>query len=234
MVIINVPPEYPRFLPHNYHRIHYNEFQNSWRSWDHDRHWQSQSWYQNEARPEVQHERDNQSERERMRGESSRGNGGAQMGPNGGSRIQQTSATHHYADTNPLQGNRQRQGAKQGQAQQPKLQPQTEQPRPQPQAKETKPQLLTRQPKLQSQAQQPKRQPQTKQPRPQPQAKESKPQPLAKQPKLQSQAQQPKLQPKAKQPRPQPQAKESKPQPLAKQPKLHPLQGQKPGEKPPQ
>ena len=55
--VVDIPPTYPLYLPPSYHRIHYREFHSHWRTWDHDRHWEKQHWYQNERRAEVRNER---------------------------------------------------------------------------------------------------------------------------------------------------------------------------------
>jgi hypothetical protein len=64
-VIINVPPEYPVYLPADYQRVHYREFHDSWRTWDHERHWQQQEWYRRESLAETRRERMNRIERDR-------------------------------------------------------------------------------------------------------------------------------------------------------------------------
>jgi hypothetical protein len=56
-VIVRVPPEYPRFLPHDYHRIHYNDFHGHWQAWDRDRHWRRYDWYKHESRADIRQER---------------------------------------------------------------------------------------------------------------------------------------------------------------------------------
>ena len=57
-VIINVPPEYPVYLPPNYHRLHYREFHDRWRTWDRERYWQKQDWYRREALAETRRRKD--------------------------------------------------------------------------------------------------------------------------------------------------------------------------------
>jgi hypothetical protein len=52
--VIDVPPDYWRHLPREYHRIHYGDFHRHWRSWGRDRHWRKYDWY-------------NRGHRERMR-----------------------------------------------------------------------------------------------------------------------------------------------------------------------
>jgi hypothetical protein len=240
MVILNVSPEYPRYLPHNYHRIHYNEFHDNWRTWDHDRHWQRQSWYQNESKKEVQNERHSQLERERMRSEGDHGNGSAQTGPNGVSRTLPATPNHNNPVVKPVQGNLQGKVTKQGQEKLPESQARVKQPGSKTQAKESKPPQQAKQPNLQPQAKKPGLKPQAKESKPhmqaqqpnlQPQAKKHGLKPQAKESKPHLQAQQPNLQPQAKEPGPKPQAKESKPQSPAKQPKPH-MQAQQPNLKP--
>jgi hypothetical protein len=66
-VITRVPPEYPHYLPRDYHRIHHNDFHGHWRTWDRDRHWHHQSWYKREARADVRRERIHRIEKEHPR-----------------------------------------------------------------------------------------------------------------------------------------------------------------------
>jgi hypothetical protein len=56
-IIVSVPPEYPRYLPYNYQRIHYNDFRRNWKSWDHDRYWKKQDWFKRESRADVRRDR---------------------------------------------------------------------------------------------------------------------------------------------------------------------------------
>lgn len=49
-VIVNVPPDYYRYLPRGYHRIHYGDFRRDWRRWDHQKHWNRYNWYKQEMR----------------------------------------------------------------------------------------------------------------------------------------------------------------------------------------
>ncbi len=44
-----IPPDYVLDVPGGYHRIHYDEFQNHWREWQHSRYWHSQPWYRDHA-----------------------------------------------------------------------------------------------------------------------------------------------------------------------------------------
>ncbi len=48
--VADVPPDYYRHLPREYHRIPYGDFNRRWRSWDRDRHWNRYDWYQREHR----------------------------------------------------------------------------------------------------------------------------------------------------------------------------------------
>jgi hypothetical protein len=52
--VADMPPDYWRHLPRNYHRIHYGDFHRHWREWGRDRHWRRYDWY-------------NRGHRERMR-----------------------------------------------------------------------------------------------------------------------------------------------------------------------
>jgi hypothetical protein len=56
-VVIEIPPEYPRFLPSGYHRVHYGDLHRHWNDWDRGRHWHGQDWYRREMRPEIRRER---------------------------------------------------------------------------------------------------------------------------------------------------------------------------------
>jgi len=49
-VIVNVPPDYYRYLPRGYHRIHYGDFRRDWRKWGHQKHWNRYDWYKQEMR----------------------------------------------------------------------------------------------------------------------------------------------------------------------------------------
>jgi len=50
VVVVDVPPDYVRYLPPGYHRIHYRNLNNHWREWRRDRHWNNYDWYRNQAR----------------------------------------------------------------------------------------------------------------------------------------------------------------------------------------
>ena len=64
-VVVGIPPEYPRFLPPGYYRVHYGDLHSHWRDWDQGRHWHGQEWYRREMRPDIQKERHGQIERYR-------------------------------------------------------------------------------------------------------------------------------------------------------------------------
>lgn len=53
-VIVNVPPDYFRHMPHDYYRIRYGDLRRNWRTWDNSRHWNRYDWYKHELR---EHER---------------------------------------------------------------------------------------------------------------------------------------------------------------------------------
>jgi hypothetical protein len=55
--IIGIPPTYAFFLPRDYHRIHYREFHSNWRTWDRDRHWHRESWFQHEKKTDIRRDR---------------------------------------------------------------------------------------------------------------------------------------------------------------------------------
>jgi hypothetical protein len=63
--VMNVPPEYPRYLPHGYERIHYNDLQMKWHDWARNREWNRHEWFKNELRRDVAQERLAQIKRER-------------------------------------------------------------------------------------------------------------------------------------------------------------------------
>ena len=56
-VVVNVPPEYPRYLPPTYNRIHYNDLHQHWQAWDRTNEWHTHDWFKNEMKPEVVQER---------------------------------------------------------------------------------------------------------------------------------------------------------------------------------
>ncbi len=68
----DVPPEYVTYLPPNYHRIHYREFNQGWRGWERNHHWHNQEWYKHERRDDVRRERYGhiRTERDKMRHDS--------------------------------------------------------------------------------------------------------------------------------------------------------------------
>jgi hypothetical protein len=55
--VIEIPPAYPLYLPAGYYRIPYRDFDSQWRSWDRDRRWQKEGWFQNERRADVSRDR---------------------------------------------------------------------------------------------------------------------------------------------------------------------------------
>ena len=57
-VIVNVPPDYFRYVPRGYHRIHYRDLYRSWRTWDNNRHWNRYDWYKNELREDERRRTD--------------------------------------------------------------------------------------------------------------------------------------------------------------------------------
>lgn len=50
VLVVDVPPDYIRYLPRGYHRIHYRDFHSHWRAWQGDRHWNRYDWYRQEVR----------------------------------------------------------------------------------------------------------------------------------------------------------------------------------------
>jgi hypothetical protein len=55
--VVNVPPEYPRYLPSTYTRIHSNDLHQHWQDWDRTKEWNKHDWFINEMKPEVIQER---------------------------------------------------------------------------------------------------------------------------------------------------------------------------------
>jgi len=55
--VVDIPPAYSLYLPGNYYRIHYYDFHRSWRTWDRDRHWQKERWFQQERRADIRRDR---------------------------------------------------------------------------------------------------------------------------------------------------------------------------------
>jgi len=68
-VVVNVPPEYPRYLPPNYHRINPNDLNQHWQEWNRNHEWHKYDWFRNERKPQVREERNAliQQEREEHR-----------------------------------------------------------------------------------------------------------------------------------------------------------------------
>lgn len=64
--IIDVPPDYYRHLPPEYHRIHYGDLHRDWRRWDRGRYWNRQDWYKHEVK---EHEKWRRTEGRRPEGE---------------------------------------------------------------------------------------------------------------------------------------------------------------------
>ena len=52
-VVLNVPPEYPHYLPPAYYRIHYNDFHQHWQAWYLNHEWLNRDWFKTERRPDV-------------------------------------------------------------------------------------------------------------------------------------------------------------------------------------
>jgi hypothetical protein len=52
-VVVNVPPEYPRYLPSAYYRIHYADLHQHWQAWDHNHEWHNRDWFKAAMRPDV-------------------------------------------------------------------------------------------------------------------------------------------------------------------------------------
>jgi hypothetical protein len=66
-VIVDIPPEYPLYLPPRYHRIHYYDLHRHWRQWDRNRHWNRYDWFRHELRNDVRRDRFRRIETERRR-----------------------------------------------------------------------------------------------------------------------------------------------------------------------
>ena len=64
-VVLGIPPEYPRFLPPWYHRVHYRDLHHHWREWDQRRSWHRHEWFRREMRDEMRRERFAEIERRR-------------------------------------------------------------------------------------------------------------------------------------------------------------------------
>jgi hypothetical protein len=48
--VVDVPPDYYRHLPREYHRIHYGDLHKHWRKWGRDRYWNRYDWYKRQHR----------------------------------------------------------------------------------------------------------------------------------------------------------------------------------------
>jgi len=66
-VVVNVPPEYPRYLPAAYYKIHYNDLRQHWPEWDYNHEWHNHDWFKAEMKPAVQAERQALINQERAR-----------------------------------------------------------------------------------------------------------------------------------------------------------------------
>jgi len=66
-VVVNVPPEYPRYLPTAYYKIHYNDLRQHWQEWDYNREWHNHDWFKAEMKPDVKAERQALINQERAR-----------------------------------------------------------------------------------------------------------------------------------------------------------------------
>ena len=66
-VVVNVPPEYPRYLPTAYYKIHYNDLRQHWPEWDYNHEWHNHDWFKAEMKPAVQAERQALINQERAR-----------------------------------------------------------------------------------------------------------------------------------------------------------------------
>jgi hypothetical protein len=56
-VIVDVPPEYPFYIPRDYYRIHCHDVFVRWREWENIRHWNHYDWYKHELSEDVRLER---------------------------------------------------------------------------------------------------------------------------------------------------------------------------------
>jgi len=55
--VVDIPPYYAYGLPVGYYRIGWNDFHSHWRTWDRDRYWHRQPWYQHERRADIRRDR---------------------------------------------------------------------------------------------------------------------------------------------------------------------------------
>jgi hypothetical protein len=58
VVVVDIPPDYVRYLPPGYHRIHYRNLNNHWREWRRDRYWNRYDWYRREVRESEKRHRE--------------------------------------------------------------------------------------------------------------------------------------------------------------------------------
>ncbi len=97
-VVVDVPPEYPRYLPHDYHRIHYADFDRHWRGWERERHWHGYGWYKKESRADVRREREHRIEREHIQAARIRGEHVEKKG-----HVEQQVGTREYREGKTLE-----------------------------------------------------------------------------------------------------------------------------------
>ncbi|MBF0559053.1 MAG: hypothetical protein HQL08_09765, partial [Nitrospirae bacterium] len=57
VLIMNVPPDYPLYLPQDYYRIQYHDALVRWREWERIRHWNHYEWYKHELNADVMQDR---------------------------------------------------------------------------------------------------------------------------------------------------------------------------------
>ena len=117
-VIINVPPEYPVYLPPDYHRQRYQEFHDRWRTWDRDRYWQKQDWYRRESRTDTRRERLNRIEIERTKKRPENGNHEKYRQPSGNVPQQRQYDQHQRLNDQQQEQHKQRQDQLQRQEEQ--------------------------------------------------------------------------------------------------------------------
>ena len=74
-VVVGVRPDYIHHLPRGYHRIHYGDLHDHWRSWDRQRHWHRYDWYKHEMREHRHGYRGDGHRGDGHRGDGHRGDG---------------------------------------------------------------------------------------------------------------------------------------------------------------